>query len=168
MPSETIVVGVDDSPQARAALAWAADLARSTGGTLLGVHVLAWPLVGDPYAYSLVAEQVYPQPDDLEAVYRAPSEQVFADVGPEPGWTLRFAHGHAGHVLVDQSRDARILVLGTCGHRGLARLLTGSTGHYCLNHTACPLVAVPVGCGTPAADEPGTKGPGPAGGSGVG
>lgn len=172
MPSDTIVVGVDDSPQARAALSWAADLARSTGGTLVGVHVLPWSPAGDLYAYSVVADQVYPQPAELEEMYRAPSEEVFAAVGPEAGWTLRFAHGHAGHVLVDQSRDARMLVLGTCGHHGLARLLIGSTGHYCLNHTACPLVAVPVGCsssdvseaiGTTAFDEPGTKGPGPSG-----
>jgi len=90
VPTNTIVVGIDESPQAWAALAWAADMARLTGSTLVGVHVLAW----------------------LEELYRAPSEHVFAAVDPEPGWTLRFAQGQVGHVLVDQSRDARMLVLG--------------------------------------------------------
>jgi nucleotide-binding universal stress UspA family protein len=145
MPTNTIVVGVDESPQARAALAWAADMARLTGSTLVGVHVLAWPQAGDLYAYSVVADQVYPDPDQLEELYRAPSEHVFAAVDPEPGWTLRFAQGHVGHVLVDQSRDARMLVLGAREHTGVMRLLNGSAGHYCLNHVVCPLVAVPAG-----------------------
>jgi nucleotide-binding universal stress UspA family protein len=150
MPTSTIVVGVDESPQARAALAWAADMARLTGSTLVGVHVLAWPRAGDLYAYSVVADQVYPDPDQLEERYRAPSEHVFAAVDPEPGWTLRFAQGHAGHILVDQSRDALMLVLGAREHTGVLRLLNGSAGHYCLNHVVCPLVAVPVGPAHPA------------------
>jgi nucleotide-binding universal stress UspA family protein len=145
MPQDTIVVGVDDSPQARAALAWAADMARLTGSTLVGVHVLAWPQASDLYAYSVVADQVYPDPEQLEAMYRTPSEHLFAEVDPEPGWTLRFAQGHAGHVLVDQARDARMLVLGAREHTGIMRLLNGSTGHYCLSHVACPLVAIPAG-----------------------
>ncbi len=37
---DAIVVGVDDSPHAREALRWAADMARSSGCALLGVHVL--------------------------------------------------------------------------------------------------------------------------------
>lgn len=145
MGQDTIVVGVADSPQARAALRWAADMARSTGSTLVGVHVLEWPQVGDLYAYSVVADQVFPDPEELEAAYRTPSQQAFAEVDPEPGWTLRFAQGHAGHVLVEESRDARMLVLGSCVHTGLVRLLNGSVGHYCLNHAQCPLVAVPSG-----------------------
>lgn len=143
MTRSTIVVGVDESPQARAALRWAAEAARGTGATLRGVHVLEWPQVGDLYAYSVVADQVYPDPQELEEMYRTPSELVFAEIDPRPGWTLRFAQGHAGHVLVEESRDARMLVVGTCEHRGLVRLLNGSTAHYCLNHANCPVVAVP-------------------------
>lgn len=145
MPQPTIVVGVDDSPQARAALRWAVDLARSTGSTLIGVHVLAWPQASDMYAYSVVADQVFPDPAPLEAMYRTPSEMVFAEVDPEPGWTLRFAQGHAGRILVEESKDALMLVLGAREHTGVMRLLNGSTGHYCLNHVVCPLVAVPSG-----------------------
>ena len=148
MAQDTIVVGVDDSPQAVTALRWAAELARSAGSRLVGVHVLQWPQAQDLYAYSVVADQVYPDPGQLEAMYRTPSEQVFAGVDPEPGWTLRFAQGHAGHILVDQSREARMLVLGAREHTGLVRLLTGSTGHYCLSHAVCPLVSVP--CAVPA------------------
>ena len=85
MAQDTIVVGVDDSPQARAAVRWAADMARSSGSRLVGVHVLQWPQARDIYAYSVVADQVYPDPAELEAMYRTPSEQVFAEIDPEPG-----------------------------------------------------------------------------------
>lgn len=145
MTQDTIVVGVDESPQARAALRWAADTARRSGSRLVGVHVLQWPQARDLYAYTVVADQVYPDPSELEAMYRTPSEHVFAEIDPEPGWTLRFAQGHAGHILVEESRDARMLVLGAREHTGLMRLLNGSTGHYCLSHAVCPLVSVPGG-----------------------
>lgn len=146
MDQGTIVVGVDDSKQARAALRWAAAQARSTGCVLHGIHVLEWPRTTDMYGYAVVADQVLPDGADLDSFYRVPSEEVFAEVDPEPDWRLTFAQGHAGHVLVDASRDARMLVLGACEHTGVMRLLNGSTGHYCLNHVECPLVAVP--CGT--------------------
>jgi nucleotide-binding universal stress UspA family protein len=145
MTQDTIVVGVDESPQARVALRWAADTARSSGSRLVGVHVLQWPQARDLYAYSVVADQVYPDPSELEAMYRTPSEHVFAEIDPEPGWTLRFAQGHAGHILVEESRDARMLVLGAREHTGLMRLLSGSIGHYCLSHAVCPIVSVPGG-----------------------
>lgn len=91
MPHTTIVVGVDESPQARAALRWAADMARRTNSVLVGVHVLQWPQVRELYAYTVVADQVFPDPAELEPMYRTPSEQVFAAIDPEPSWTLRFA-----------------------------------------------------------------------------
>jgi len=151
MDPDTIMVGVDDSPQARAALRWAADMARSTGSRLVGLHVLEWPPSKELFAYSVVDEGVYPDPaKEIEAVYRVPSEKVFAEVDPEPGWVLKFGQGRAGHVLVHESRHARMLVLGAREHTGVMRLLNGSTGHYCLNHVQCPLVAVPL----PAENEP--------------
>ena len=144
MTQDTIVVGVDESPQARTALRWAAELARSSGSRLVGLHVLHWPKAEELYAYGVMADRVFGPDDQLDAFYRAPSEAAFAAVDPEPGWELRFAEGHAGRVLVQESRDARMLVLGTREHTGVLRLLVGSTGHYCLNHVRCPLVAVPT------------------------
>ena len=47
-----------------------------------------------------------------------------------------------GGSWVGESKDARLLVLGARGHRGLERLLVGSVGHYCLSHAFCPVVWV--------------------------
>jgi nucleotide-binding universal stress UspA family protein len=54
------------------------------------------------------------------------------------------AKGEPGGVLVRQSGDAQLLVVGTREHVGLGRLLVGSISHYCLSHAVCPVVAVPV------------------------
>lgn len=62
----------------------------------------------------------------------------------EPDWTHQFAQGHAGRIMVGESKDAKLLALGARGHRGLERLLVGSVGHYCLSHAFCPMVWVPA------------------------
>ena len=41
---QRIVVGLDDTPTARAALRWAANQARLTGATVRAVHVIDWPI----------------------------------------------------------------------------------------------------------------------------
>lgn len=144
MPQPTIVVGVDDSPATRAALRWAADLARSGGGTLRAVHVLPWPPASEVYACSVMGDPVQLDPVWLEDLQREACRATFEEVTPEPGWTLAFVRGHVGRTLVQESHDARMLVLGTRAHRGLPRVLHGSVGHYCLDHACCPVVAVPA------------------------
>lgn len=144
MPQPTIVVGVDDSPATRAALRWAADLARSSGGILRAVHVLPWPGASEVYACSVLGDPVQIDPVWLEDLDREACRAAFEEVAPEPGWTLGFLHGHVGRVLVQESREARVLVLGAREHRGLTRVLHGSVGHYCLDHATCPVVAVPL------------------------
>lgn len=117
MPQPTIVVGVDDSPATRAALRWAADLARSSGGTLRAVHVLPWPGASEVYACSVLGDPVQLDPVWLEDLDREACRAAFDEVAPEPGWTLGFLHGHVGRVLVQESREARVLVLGAREHR---------------------------------------------------
>jgi nucleotide-binding universal stress UspA family protein len=143
-------------------LRWAADLARRTGATLTGVHVLQWATAGDPYGYSIVSDRRYPDPDALEPLCRTPSEMSFGEVEPEPGWTLRFAHGYAGHVLVEESKNARMLVVGARARGGIRQLLTGSVTQYCLRYAACPVVSVPVGTSAAALRSPQRRGAGAA------
>ena len=41
---------------------------------------------------------------------------MFDAVSPRPEWILQFASGDAGEVLVQQSKDVRMLVVGTRQH----------------------------------------------------
>ncbi|MCW2812447.1 MAG: hypothetical protein JWP61_2905 [Friedmanniella sp.] len=143
-----IVVGIDDSPSSRAALTWAAAQAREVGARLRALHVLAWPVDDNPFAFEVAADTVYPDLSRVEEVFRDPSRRLFDECRPEPDWELRLAHGHAGRILVQESQGALMLVVGCREHVGLGRLLAGSVSHYCLSHAVCPVVAVPVGPAT--------------------
>jgi Universal stress protein family len=90
-----------------------------------------------------------PPEDVQEDAYRRAITAVFEAVSPHPDWVLEFVRGHPGEVLVQQSKHAQLLVVGTREHVGLDRLLVGSVSHYCLGHAAGPVVAVP----TPAHDD---------------
>ena len=73
MTAKEVVVGVDDSPSARAALRWAAEYARSTGAVLRGIHVVDWPEAHDMYTYPVVADYIYPDTSQVEDAYRQPN-----------------------------------------------------------------------------------------------
>ena len=73
----------------------------------------------------------------------APIRRLFDTVRPEPDWTLEILDGAVGPTLVERASGAHLLVVGTREHVGFARVMSGSVSHYCLNHSTCPVVAVP-------------------------
>jgi nucleotide-binding universal stress UspA family protein len=56
--------------------------------------------------------------------------------------------GHPATMLIEQARDAALLVVGTRGHGTAASLLLGSVSQRLAHRAGCPLVIVP------AADRP--------------
>ena len=143
-----IVVGLDKSPSGQAALKWAAEQA-SLGTGLRAVHVLDWPYGLSSIGFPAPMNYLDMRREEIEDSYREAIAAVFEAVSPLPNWILQFASGDTGHILVEQSQDARLLVVGTREHAGLRRLLSGSVSHYRLSHAACPVVAVPA----PAVDR---------------
>jgi nucleotide-binding universal stress UspA family protein len=144
-----IVVGLDNSLSSKAALVWAAEQAKSTGAVLRAVHVLDWPYGLSTIGFPAPVNYMDVRREEIEDSYREAIVAEFQAVSPALDWILQFASGDAGHILVEQSKDARLLVVGTREHAGLRRLLSGSVSHYCLSHAPCPVVAVPA----PAADR---------------
>jgi nucleotide-binding universal stress UspA family protein len=149
-----IVVGLDASPASRSALAWAAHQARLTKVSLRAVHALiVSPILTD--SMGLMSTPVSAVPDDrIEKAYREAVVAVWQTVHPEPSWRLEFYHADIGRLLVEQSAAARMLVIGTREHVGWGRILSGSVSHYCLSHSACPVVAVPAATDSASDDEP--------------
>jgi nucleotide-binding universal stress UspA family protein len=139
-----IVVGLDESPSSKAALDWAAEQAKSVGAVLRAVHVLDWPSGLSSAGFPAPVDFMDVRPEELQDPYRQVITAVFDAVSPSPDWILQFASGDAGQVLVQQSEDVRMLVVGTREHVGFGRLLGGSVSHYCLSHAVCPVVAVPA------------------------
>jgi nucleotide-binding universal stress UspA family protein len=138
-----IVVGLDLSPSARAALRWAAEQARATGQRLRAVHAVD---VSPDFnmALGMGAVSALMNASAMDTAYREAITAVFTSIQPEPDWRLDFFSGEAGPVLVAESVGARLLVVGTKEHVGISRLVSGSVSHHCFSHAQCPVVAVQI------------------------
>ena len=75
-------------------------------------------------------------------------EEVF---GTEPSPTLRVTvqEGSAAQVLLQASKDARMLVVGSRGHGGFAGLLLGAVSAASAEHAKCPVLVVHGGTPPP-------------------
>ena len=136
-----LVVGVDDSQGARAALAWALQEAQLRDAALEVVH--AWSL---PMAEGWNSEW----PVD-EAWFRERSRELLDKI------IIECAAGTHTTVqaiplplecevpalgLVEQSEGADLLIVGSRGRGGFKGLLLGSVSVQCVQHATCPVVVV--------------------------
>lgn len=151
-----VVVGVSDTPAARAALATAVDEARRRGAQLVAVR--AWGPVPEttPHdvALPVMEDELADRADD--AIGRAFAE-VCGGVPDDIAVVRRTAEGTAGRELVRVAdRPDDLLVVGRERHLALHRMLRGSAAGYCVDHAVCRVLVVPAPDGrTDSADGPG-------------
>lgn len=131
-----VVVGVDGSSGSVAALEWAARLAPSLGAGILALtvwhHESSWsPFVPQGLDPEVEAKQIL-----SETLARA-----FGDRIPE-ALVQRCHRGRPAKVLIDQSKSARMLIVGSRGYGGFAGLLLGSVSSVCAEHAKCPVLVV--------------------------
>ena len=139
-----IVVGVDHSDGAKAALRFAMEEARLRESRVRAVHAWQFRYLGA--GYLAIPESVLD--GDLrelraaaEAALEATLDEVVSDAdGVEI--ERRVVEGAPAPVLVDESRAADLLVVGSRGHGGFAGLLLGSVSQQCAHHAECPVVIV--------------------------
>jgi nucleotide-binding universal stress UspA family protein len=137
-----IVVGVDGSEEAQAALRWAFDEAQLRQAELDVVHAWTYPYQGPRTGVT--------EPRDLMELDAAKAlEQAMARLRAErPGDDVALhAHvreGNPADVLVQESKGADLLVVGSRGRGGFASLLLGSVSTAVTHHAACPVVVVRV------------------------
>ncbi len=136
----TIVVGVDGSTGAQEALRFAAEEARLRRATLR--LVTAWHIPSMAYGAGFVAPV---DRREFERNAEAECEKALAAVR-EQTTDLEIqrvaSEGQAARVLLQEARDADLLVVGTRGHGGFAGLLLGSVSQQCAQHAPCPVVIV--------------------------
>jgi nucleotide-binding universal stress UspA family protein len=135
-----IAVGVDGSPASIAGLRWARQYAQATGGTVRAVRAWHYPAAfGTPTG-------VAPEPVTSEARQLVADElaAAIAEASGDPAAPLepRLGYGHAAEVLVAESQDADLLVVGRSGRGAFAAMMLGSVSLHCVASAACPVVVV--------------------------
>lgn len=136
-----VVVGVDGSECSGEAVGLAFDEAARRGTTLVAVHAWLYPT---PIAPGDVLPLVY----DLDALAaderRLLAECVagFAERYPDVPVQQRLVRGSAAGALVEESKNAQLVVVGARGRGAFAGLLLGSVSHAVLHHAHCPVVVV--------------------------
>jgi nucleotide-binding universal stress UspA family protein len=135
-PAHRIVVGIDGSPSSVAALNWALRQADLTGASLEVVTTWEWPLT--PAVGTLPTSDFDPKADAATVL----DESIAA---AEPGHEsvpieTKVVGGPAGMALVDASRGADLLVVGSRGHGELISLLLGSVSEHCVTHAHCSVL----------------------------
>ena len=139
-----VVVGLDSSPHSESALEYGFGYADAHGLPLVALHVYT---VG-AFVYPVPPYPVPPYPvveemDRIRAeVLRTAEHSLgkWTEKYPDVDVRIEVAEGPAAHELVDASRTAGLLVVGTRGHGGLAGMLLGSVSHAVLRHAHCPVV----------------------------
>lgn len=144
---EQIIVGIDGSANARAALRWSISHAR-TGDTIRLLH--AWS------ASPAIVDAGLARADDgtaAQALLRHEASRAH-NLGPSPGVeiTTSAVQGDPRVALIEAAREADLLVIGARGHSGISGLLMGSACSYLTRHAPCPTVVVP--CPEPATSAP--------------
>lgn len=125
-----LVVGVDGSSRSEPALAFAFDEASRRRAILNAV------LATGPYASKAT---------DTEAgIKLAESLAGWKERYPDVVVRPQIARGHTVRALVDASRNALGLVVGTRGLGGFRGMVLGSVSHGVIHHAACPVIVVPA------------------------
>lgn len=137
-----VVVGVDGSAQSVAALHWAARYADATGAAVRAV--LAWHY---PTAAGQPPVGITPAPvrEETEETLHSVLDDAVAEAFPgdaAAGVEKKLAYGHPAQVLIDESKEADLLVVGSSGHGAFTGMLVGSVSIHCVTSAYCPVTVV--------------------------
>jgi nucleotide-binding universal stress UspA family protein len=140
-----IIVGVDGSDHSRRALDWAMREAVKHHLTLtvMSIH----PPAARPATSIYWGVHSYPEnsfdPELARAAVQQFVDKVAGEIGQSPEITVSVGTGDVAEELVNASQDADMLVVGSRGGGGFARLLMGSVSSQVVHHASCPVVVIP-------------------------
>jgi nucleotide-binding universal stress UspA family protein len=138
-----IVVGVDGSGHSQRALEWAINEAavRHSALTIVTVHQLVAGYSGRGVAFPGDNEQA----TKAGEVARQDADKILEGLGESrpASVTVEARSGFPVEELLEASKDADMIVLGSRGAGGFSRLLMGSVSSQVAHHAHSPVVIVP-------------------------
>lgn len=144
----SIVVPFDFSLDARTALALAVRIGKAFGADLHVLHVIQAPSYIYTYGYGVEGGPVLPGMDvaPLRANALSALTSILRDMESMPGTVEpQVIEGTSiSDAICDAAKElpADLIVMGTHGRTGLARVLLGSVAERTLRLAACPVVTV--------------------------
>ncbi len=137
-----IYVGIDGSSHSQLALEWAMREAviRREPLTVIAVHEVPTSGWGGMI--------VYPQDSKLREESRKAAQEAVDKAAAQLGGaapssvTVQASIGLPAAQLIEESKNADLLVIGSRGAGGFTRLIVGSTSAQVSQHAHCPVVIV--------------------------
>ncbi|UAK31390.1 universal stress protein [Nocardia asteroides] len=137
--SGPVVVGVDGSPGGDAAIAAAFTEAAERGVELVAVHVWSdW----DSGRFAGHINLFEAELDNVERAILAERIAGWQEKFPGVRVTRKVEVSAPGPHLLDWSKIAQLLVVGSRGRGGFAGMLLGSTANTLVQHASCPVMVV--------------------------
>jgi nucleotide-binding universal stress UspA family protein len=139
---QLVVVGVDGSEESVAALRWASGYAQATGATVRPVIAWHYPdAAGGPPVGVAPAPVRQQSEQHIHSTLDAAVRQVYPDpaaAGVQP----TIIYGHPSEALIEASKTASLLVVGSRGHGAFTGMLLGSVSIHCVTSAFCPVTVI--------------------------
>ncbi|MFG1819348.1 universal stress protein [Kribbella sp. NPDC049174] len=149
-----VLVGVDGSVSAQGALAWAAAEASSRHCPLRIVHTFSWPVTSNPLDMTFAGDMSIGLQSAAEWILTEAKAHA-REVAPDIRVIADLFVGPAAPTLLNEARDADLVVVGSRGVGGFRGLLVGSVSATVAAHAPCPVIVVhPHGDGTAFPSSP--------------
>ncbi|MEX2532909.1 MAG: universal stress protein [Nitriliruptoraceae bacterium] len=149
-----IVVGVDGSDRSRRALLWADQQATLQGALLEVIYIYKHHLAGLAYgadenarsASTAVAmrEKIESAAHEAAMHSQALVDKMVEELDQTTVTGMAIESSHVADTLIEHSKGADLLVVGSRGHGGFQNLMLGSVSQQCAQHAECPVVIVPA------------------------
>ena len=136
-----ILVGIDGTEASTDALKFAMVMAAQTAREVVAVHAWTLPPVELVPPNLLTAEQVTVIASDQERVAAEAVAGVRSEF-PEVTLRVRSVQGIPADVLLAQTRDSSMIVVGSRGRGEFRGTILGSTSNTVLHRAACPIAVV--------------------------
>lgn len=130
-----IIVGIDGSPESVAALNWAVEDAKRRNTKVEAI-------MGFEVPWTIIFAGSYTESDyhrDAKAAFQKIVDGIDSDF-KEVQVDMKLVQRKPGLALVEASKHAELLVVGSHGYGFMPGLQLGSVASYCVNRAHCPVL----------------------------